>query len=45
MPEERAEDYHKSEALEAVKDYVASMSDRYAVNVYKEIFIPKFWLY
>lgn len=45
MPEERAEDYHKSEGLEAVKDYVASMSDRYAVNVYKEIFIPKFWLY
>ncbi|WP_323985006.1 deoxyguanosinetriphosphate triphosphohydrolase [Fusibacter ferrireducens] len=45
MPEERAEDYHRSEGPEAVKDYVASMSDRYAVNIYKEIFIPKFWLY
>ena len=45
MPKERVEDYHRSEGLEAIKDYVASMSDRYAVNVYKEIFIPKFWLY
>ncbi len=45
MPEERVEDYHRSEGLEAIKDYVASMSDRYAVNIYKEIFIPKFWLY
>nr|WP_207645366.1 deoxyguanosinetriphosphate triphosphohydrolase [Fusibacter sp. 3D3] len=45
MPEERFEDYHKSEGIEAIKDYVASMSDRYAVNIYKEIFIPKFWLY
>lgn len=26
-----------------VKDYIAGMSDRYIVNIYKEIFIPKFW--
>ncbi len=45
MPDERAADYHAGEKQEAVKDYVASMSDRYAVNIYKEIFIPKFWLY
>lgn len=26
-----------------VKDYIAGMSDRYIVNKYKELFIPKFW--
>jgi dGTPase len=45
MPDERYEDYLEGEGIEAVKDYVASMSDRYAVNKYKELFIPKFWLY
>lgn len=45
MPVERFEDYKCGDDIEAVKDYVASMSDRYAVNLYKEIFIPKFWLY
>lgn len=45
MPLERVEDYNNHEGIEAVKDYVASMSDRYAVNLYKELFIPKFWLY
>jgi dGTPase len=45
MPQERFEDYKESEGIESVKDYVASMSDRYAVNLYKDIFIPKFWLY
>lgn len=45
MPDERFEDYQHGDGIEAVKDYVASMSDRYAVNLYKELFIPKFWLY
>lgn len=45
MPSERIEDYESGDGVEAVKDYVASMSDRYAVNLYKELFIPKFWLY
>ena len=45
MPIERFEDYKNGDDIESVKDYVASMSDRYAVNLYKEIFIPKFWLY
>lgn len=45
MPEERYEDFRNGDGLDAVKDYVASMSDRYAVNLYKELFIPKFWLY
>ncbi len=29
---------------EHVKDYIAGMSDRYAVNKYVEIFVPKFWV-
>ena len=45
MPEERFEDYKEGEGIESIKDYVASMSDRYAVSKYKELFIPKFWLY
>ena len=45
MPSERIEDYESGDGVESVKDYVASMSDRYAVNLYKELFIPKFWLY
>lgn len=28
----------------AVCDYVAGMTDHYAVNCYKELFIPKFWM-
>lgn len=28
---------------DCVKDYIAGMSDRYIINKYKEIFIPKFW--
>lgn len=45
MPAERFEDYEARDGINAIKDYVASMSDRFAVNLYKEIFIPKFWLY
>jgi dGTPase len=45
MPDERYEDYVNGEERESVKDYVASMSDRYAVNLYKDLFIPKFWHY
>lgn len=29
---------------EAVCDYIAGMTDHYAVESYKEIFIPKFWM-
>lgn len=45
MPEERFSDYQSGESLEAVKDYIAGMSDRYAVNLYKKLFIPQFWYY
>ncbi|MBO5666781.1 MAG: hypothetical protein J6S45_04980, partial [Firmicutes bacterium] len=28
---------------EVVKDQIAGMTDRYAVNMFSEIFIPKGW--
>lgn len=42
LPEERYEDY-KEIGLDAVKDYIAGMTDRYAVRKYTSIFVPKFW--
>jgi len=35
--------HNKENNSEAVKDYIAGMTDRYAVNTYRELFIPKFW--
>ncbi|MGX8794682.1 deoxyguanosinetriphosphate triphosphohydrolase [Fusibacter sp. JL298sf-3] len=45
MPTDRYSDYQNGEDIDAVKDYIAGMSDRYAVNLYKKIFIPRFWYY
>ncbi len=42
LPEERYEDY-LNVGNEAVKDYIAGMTDRYAVRKYKSIYVPKFW--
>lgn len=28
---------------ELVKDYIAGMSDRYAINIYNKLFVPNFW--
>ncbi len=42
LPSERFEDY-QSVGDEAVKDYIAGMTDRYAVRKYTSIFVPKFW--
>ena len=28
---------------EIVKDHIAGMTDRYAINIFKEIFVPKGW--
>ncbi|WP_430882947.1 deoxyguanosinetriphosphate triphosphohydrolase [Fusibacter sp. JL216-2] len=42
LPEERYEDY-KDVGQEAVKDYIAGMTDRYAVRKYTSIYVPKFW--
>ena len=33
----------KEEKEQAVCDYIAGMTDHYAIETYKEIFIPKFW--
>ncbi len=43
MPEDRYGDYKGGEGYRAVKDYLASMSDRYAIAKYQTIFIPSFW--
>lgn len=42
-PDELPEEYQSSELTEAVKDYIAGMSDRYAVKRFTEIFVPAFW--
>ncbi len=34
---------NKDGAGEAVKDYIAGMTDRYALNLYTELFVPKGW--
>lgn len=43
-PEEIPEAIHSKSGLqEGVKDYIAGMSDRYAVKMYKELYIPRYW--
>lgn len=37
---EKIEDYSRQEL---VKDYIAGMTDRYAINLYNELFLPKGW--
>lgn len=44
MPTEHFERYNDGEGIEAVKDYVAGMTDRYAVQKYKDLAIPNFWV-
>lgn len=44
LPDEFKDFIRKGEETErAVCDFIAGMSDRYAVNLYKEIMIPKSW--
>ncbi|SCZ77145.1 deoxyguanosinetriphosphate triphosphohydrolase [Acidaminobacter hydrogenoformans] len=43
MPEEYFELYQGSEGIEAVKDYVSGMTDRYAVLQFQKLFVPDFW--
>ncbi|MFV0518330.1 MAG: deoxyguanosinetriphosphate triphosphohydrolase [Aminipila sp.] len=43
LPKERQELIEKYGIAEVVKDHVAGMTDRYALNLYNEIFIPKGW--
>jgi len=42
LPQEHYADY-QSIGDEAVKDYIAGMTDRYAVGKYTSIYVPKFW--
>jgi dGTPase len=43
LPEERQEMIEEYGVAEIVKDHVAGMTDRYALNLYNELFIPKGW--
>ncbi|MDE5620833.1 MAG: deoxyguanosinetriphosphate triphosphohydrolase [Ruminococcus sp.] len=42
LPEEYRRIMHRTDADRAVCDYISGMSDKYAVDIYTEIFIPKF---
>lgn len=45
LPEEIHDEIkNTNEANEKVKDYIAGMSDTYAINKYLEIYVPKFWV-
>lgn len=43
LPEESREMIDVYGLQEVIKDYIAGMTDRYAVNLFKEIFVPKGW--
>ncbi len=43
LPNELLALYNDGHETDAIKDYIAGMTDRYAVTKYKNIFIPKFW--
>lgn len=43
LPTERQELIESYGVAEVVKDHIAGMTDRYALNIYNEIFIPKGW--
>lgn len=43
LPEEYRNIMRNSDADRAVCDYISGMSDEYAVDLYTELFVPKFW--
>jgi dGTPase len=43
MPQEHIEMLYLYGAEEVVKDYIAGMTDRYAISTYKSLFVPKGW--
>lgn len=43
MPDEYKAIVRSCDADRAVCDYISGMSDAYAVDLYNEIFVPKFW--
>lgn len=43
LPEQYRKIASETDADRAVCDYISGMSDKYAVDLYTEIFVPKFW--
>ena len=43
LPEDLQEIAAANDINEAVKDYIAGMTDRFALNVYTDLFVPKSW--
>lgn len=43
LPDEYQSIMKKTDADRAVCDYISGMSDGYAVDLYTELFVPKFW--
>jgi len=43
LPEDHAELLERDDIHVVVKDYVAGMTDRYALNLYSDLFVPKGW--
>lgn len=43
LPDEYKSIMKKTDADRAVCDYISGMSDEYAVDLYTELFVPKFW--
>ena len=43
LSEEQQELSRQYGAEEVVKDYIAGMTDRYAMNLYTDLFVPKRW--
>jgi dGTPase len=43
LPEETRDMIEEYGINEVVKDHIAGMTDRYALNIYRDLFIPKGW--
>ncbi len=43
LPQQRYELVGEYSAEEMVKDHVAGMTDRFAINLYNDLFMPKGW--
>ncbi len=43
LPEDHKRIYREEGAHMACKDYIAGMTDRYALNLYSDLFVPKGW--
>ena len=43
LPEEFAETKETEGVSRAVCDYISGMTDRYAINLYKDLFVPRVW--